>query len=179
MIDTAAWRRLGAACAATLAVLACGCRGDEPKAAKPEETAAVEPASPPSGEAESLAVEPEVDEQSGLEVRFGLRTDGERAIAEPVLSFGGGDRVCLAVSLASAAPGGELGLRWYDAAGEPVGELEATLAGSPPAAARCLPGSEKLALGSYSVEVDLSGEAVGGASFTVADARELPRRGGA
>lgn len=164
--------------AALLVLLALGCGSREAPA--PDESAAL-PEEPPPGVEEMPVAEqePEPDAESGLEVSFGLRLGEGGAIASPVVSFGQGDRVCVGATLPSAASGDALGIRWYDAVGAERGSVGLALTGDPPKGALCLPGSEGLGLGSYSLEFDLSGRPVGDASFTVADSREVARRGGA
>jgi hypothetical protein len=164
-------------------VMTAACRREPAPPAAPEtaEAAPAElPAQPPAESAdESVAIEPDRDEQTGLELEFGLGISPTGELRDPVLSFGRGDRVCLAAQLPAAAAGELLGVRWYDALGVERGEQSATLAGSPPAAALCLDGSEALGLGSYSIELEVSGRSAGDGRFAVADTREVPRRGGA
>ncbi|HSM15163.1 MAG TPA: hypothetical protein VLA66_13930 [Thermoanaerobaculia bacterium] len=151
----------------------------EPAPAASAEVAAELPAEPPADPGEEpIAIEPGRDEASGLELSFGLALTGAGELRDPVLSFGRGDRVCLVAKLPAAAAGEALRVRWHDALGTPRGEERATLTGSPPAAALCLAGSDTLTLGNYSVELEVDGRPVGDGAFTVADARESPRRRG-
>jgi len=167
-----------------LVAVGAGCRAEPSAVSKSAQPAAEEepaelPAEPPPGGEEAVVeTQPEVDAASGLEVRFGLRAGSDGGVVDPVLSFAHGDRVCVGASLAGAS-GERLGLRWFDAAGEEQGSQTLALAGEPARGAVCLPGSERLGLGSYSVEFELSGETIGDAVFAVADSRELSRGGGA
>lgn len=136
------------------------------------------PAPPPEAPGEAIPIEPTRDEATGVELAWGLAVSGPGELRDPVLTFGRGDRVCLAAKVPSAAAGEALLVRWYDAVGAVRGEQSATLAGAPPSAALCLDGSEALRLGSYSLELEVGGRPAGGGAFTVADAREMPSRSG-
>jgi len=169
---------------AVLALLALACgRGDDagrraasgapapPPAATPEASPP-----PPSGPA---PVTIEAEAGAPFDLRFGLALAPDGRVVTPVLSYAAGDAVCLSLALPPGSSATRLSLRWLDVEDRPAGATSAAVAGDPPRAALCLPGAEKLARGTYTLEVAADGRALGSGTFAITDLRQTERAGGA
>ena len=95
-----------------------------------------------------------------------------------MLSFAPGDPVCVSIALPEGASGTRAEASWFGPDDAKLGRAAADLSGSPPRAAWCLPGAERLALGSYRLELAVDGSPRSTLQISVTDAREPARHGG-
>lgn len=151
-----------------------------PEPAAPEAEAPGEVAPEPVPEPAPEPVAPVADPGSGFTVELGMRLGAGQRAEETVLSFAPGDPVCVSVT----APGGSAGrasAAWYsshEGHDTELGRVEGAFAGSPARVGWCLPGAERLALGSYRLDVVVDGQEAATTQITVTEARELPRSTG-
>lgn len=177
-------RRVGGICATLLVSGAIACR-KEAVAPRPQ-TAAENPASASEPVVEGAPSEPvatpvenlSVDEQTGVAIRFGMDPTPDGGVSRPVLSYARGDLAVVSVTVPKAAAGAALVARWYDLDDAQLGEVSATLAGSPPRAALRLAGSERLPLGTFRLDLTIDGSSVGEGNFSVTDSRQTDTQSG-
>jgi hypothetical protein len=169
-------------------LLVAGCERTAPER-KPEpavpETAAAEPASlAPVPEPAAEPVAAVADPGSGFTVELGLRLGAGQRAEGTVLSFAPGDPVCVSVTAPAASASGSAdraSAAWYsshEGRDTELGRVEGEFSGSPGRVGWCLPGAERLALGSYRLDVAVDGQEAASTQITVTEARELPRSTG-
>lgn len=158
-------------------LLVAACRRAADTAPAPAASTAAE-ASAPAAEPPAQPIEPAADPESGAVVELGLRAGPDRKVADPMLSFGPGDPVCVSIELPKGASGTRAEASWFDANDTALGTASADLSGSPSRAAWCLPGAERLALGTYRLELAVDGTPRTSMQIAVTDAREPARHGG-
>ena len=163
-------------CVAVVSVVA-ACQRAADTAPSPGASPAAE-ASAPAAEPAPQPIEPAADPESGAVVELGLRAGPDRKVADPMLSFAPGDPVCVSIALPQGASGARAEASWFDANDAELGRAGAALEGSPPRAAWCLPGAERLATGSYRLELAVDGTPRSSLQISVTDAREPARHGG-